>query len=89
MTQNNHLPPVSAKNLEQGQREFRTALDAPLYIQFDNEAMSRGLRPYTLAKILLTSYLSGGLVYVGELPPSIQAAIQRYRDSINANPTTN
>jgi hypothetical protein len=77
MSDTKDLPPISDKNFEKGERIFRTALDSSYYLRLDSEALSRGLRPYGLVKILLTAYLDGRLVYLKELPEPIQVAIKK------------
>jgi hypothetical protein len=73
------LPPKAETNIQNGERIFRTALEAPNYLKFDNEAMARGIRPYALAKFLLTAYLNGRLVYVSELPDNIKKAVDQWQ----------
>jgi hypothetical protein len=84
MTTHTDLPPVSPDNVPQGERVYRTALDAPYYLKLEMEAMSRGIRPYGLVKILVTAYLDGRLIYLKELPPQLQEAIQKYQERKNA-----
>ena len=75
----NQLPPKSSLQDQKDEFKFRTALDAPHYLQLDKEAMSRGLRPFRFAKLLLTAYLDGQLLYLSELPVAIQAQIQQHQ----------
>jgi hypothetical protein len=79
MSSTNELPPRTDLGMNQGERVFRTALDVSNYLRLEKEAMSRGLRPYSLVKILITSYLNGGLIYLLELPEAIQDHIKQHQ----------
>lgn len=74
-TQDETLPAVGSADNTGTERIYRTALAPRDYIDLELEAMSRGLKPFGLTKLVMTLYLRKQLVLVKELPPVLQTQI--------------
>lgn len=72
------LPPVGSADKTASERIYRTALAPRDYINLELEAMSRGLKPFGLTKVVMTMYLRKQLVPVQELPKELQLQIIDY-----------
>jgi hypothetical protein len=72
------IPPKSTSTT-QSERTYRTALDASLYLKLEQESLQRGITPYRMSQAITSSYLSGGLLILEELPESIQNAIRKHQ----------
>jgi hypothetical protein len=69
------LPAVGSVDNSGTERIYRTALCQRDYISLELEAMSRGLKPFGLTKLIMTLYLRKQLVLVRELPTELQLQI--------------
>jgi hypothetical protein len=82
MSTDNELPPLADISSQQPDRVYRTSLEPSYYLRLEDESLRRGLRPYRLVKIIVSSYLDGRLVYLSQLPEQIQKAIQQWQSHI-------
>lgn len=80
------LPPRDSSNLGQpdSERIFRTALGTRDYLLLEKESMERGLKPYSMTKTVMSLFLNRKLVYVKDLPDSLQNQILDHFKTLTA-----
>jgi len=72
------LPPKGGQAAYDHERQFKTALKASDYLLLETESLERGMKPYSLAKSILTLYLAKKLVLLQDLPESVQIQIAEH-----------
>lgn len=70
--------PVTAENKDGGERLYRTALSSRDYLRLEVESMERGLKPFGLTKAIMTMYINKKLIYVADLPETLQQQINEH-----------
>lgn len=71
------LPPrMENKEALSKDRNFRTAMSAAAYMKLEKEATQRGIKPFTLTKSVMTLYVNRQLIYIKDLPETLQDQIR-------------
>lgn len=70
--------PITAETKDGGERLYRTALSSRDYLRLEVESMERGIKPFGLTKTIMTMYVNKKLIYVADLPESLQQQINEH-----------
>lgn len=74
-----NLPPVGNQaQTMMKDRVYRTALSNADYLKLEQDGSTRGLKPYSYTKIIMTNFLSGECVLLSELPEKTADEIRVY-----------
>ncbi|AEG02561.1 hypothetical protein [Methylomonas methanica] len=63
------------------ERNYRTAISSSNYLKLERESTQRGVKPFTLTKSVMTLYVNRQLIYIRDLPESLQEQIREFYKS--------
>lgn len=74
------LPPRCEGGIKasDGVRRFTTEMGTRDYLRLEVEAMERGLKPFSLTKLIMTAYVNRKLIVLSDLPIDIQKQVTAY-----------